>query len=120
MGNGIYLWRVQKWQRHELPRHVFALRRTSARGWATGGTLLSLLVLVGCPYQQRIAGELKAPPTAASLNLPVAAVFLFDTSLSLTYQQEGRTRLDVARGIAEEHLSELPSGSRVVDRRHGE
>lgn len=114
VGVGIYFWRVRGWQGQALPRHVLALRRASARGWITGGTVLGLLVLVGCPYQQRIEAEFRSPPTAASLDLPVAAVLLFDTSLSMTYQQEGQTRLDVARGIAEEHLSELPNGSRVA------
>jgi hypothetical protein len=113
-GVGVYLWRLRQWRRAELPRHVLALRRATTRGWITGGTIASLLLLVGCPYQQRIAGEIKTPPKAATLDLPVAAVCLFDTSLSLTYQQEGRTRLDVAREIAMEHLSELPTGSRVA------
>ncbi|MFV0443880.1 MAG: BatA domain-containing protein [Planctomycetaceae bacterium] len=113
-GVGIYFWRLRQWRQQSLPRHVFALRRASFRGWTTGGTLAALLLVVGCPYQQRIAGELTAPPTMATLDLPVAAVFLFDTSLSMTYQQEGKTRLDVAREIATEHLSELPHGSRVA------
>ncbi len=119
-GVAFYFWQVRRWRSAALPRHVFALRRATARGWITGGTLLGLLLLVGCPYQHRIAAEIKAPPPAAQLDLPAAAVFLFDTSLSLTYQQGGKTRLDVARQIAAEHLGELPSGSRVsiVDTNH--
>lgn len=112
-GIGLYQWRIRQWRRQALPRHVFALRRTAARGWITGGTLLGLLLVVGCPYQQRIAAEIKAPPPTAQLDLPVAAMFLFDTSLSMAYQQGGRSRLDVARTIASSHLSELPAGSRV-------
>ncbi len=113
-GIGVYVGLLRRWQRSLLPRHVFNLRRASARGWVTGGTLVALLLLVGWPYQRRIAAEIKAPPPAAQLDLPVAAIFLFDTSLSMEYQQEGRTRLDVAREIASRHLSELPTGSRVA------
>lgn len=113
-GIGVYAWLLRRWRQAMLPRHVFNLRRAVARGWTTGGTLLAVLLLVGWPYQRRIAAEIKAPPPAAQLNLPVAAVFLFDTSLSMEYQQEGRTRLDVAREIASRHLSELPSGSRAA------
>src|SRR5690606_22388604 len=65
-------------------------------------------------YQRRIAAELKAPTPTGDVSLPVAAVFLFDTSLSMTYQQESRTRLDVARQLALEHLGELATGSRVA------
>ena len=113
LGVGLYFWRVKQWERKSLPRHVFALRRASARGWITGGTLLSLLLLVGCPYQHRIAAEITSPTPTGQLDLPVAAVFLFDTSLSMTYQQEGQTRLEAAREVARHHMSELPNGSRV-------
>ncbi|MEZ6066226.1 MAG: BatA and WFA domain-containing protein [Planctomycetaceae bacterium] len=109
-----YFVLLRRWRERQLPRHVFNLRRASARGYTTGATLLGLLLLVGCPYQQRIAGEITAPPEDIALDLPVATVFLFDTSLSMSYQQEGKTRLDVAREIAEEHISKLPAGSRVA------
>lgn len=113
-GVGAYLVLLRKWRGAALPRHVFNLRRAAARGWTTGVTLLALLLLVGWPYQRRISAEIKAPPPAAQLDLPVAAVFLFDTSLSMEYLQEGRSRLDVAKEVAGRHLSELASGSRVA------
>jgi hypothetical protein len=108
-----YVTLVRMWRRSPLPLHEFKLRRTRARGYTTGATLLTLLLLVGCPYQYRVAAEIKAPPQDRPLDLPVAAVFLFDTSLSMTYQQEGQTRLERAFDIAKSHISELPSGSRV-------
>lgn len=114
LGVGAYFFVVRRWRRQELPKPVLQFRQSAARGWATGATLLALLLAVGCPYQQRIAAEIKAPPPAAALDLPVAAVFLFDASLSMTYQQGGKTRLDVARDIASQHLGELPEGSRVA------
>jgi hypothetical protein len=45
---------------------------------------------------------------------PVAAVLLFDTSLSMGYQVAGRTRLDDARQRALELLASLPDGSRIA------
>lgn len=109
-----YFLLLSRWRASRLPSAVFQFRRSAARGWATGGTLLALLLAVGCPYQQRIAAEIKAPAPAADIDLPVAAVFLFDTSLSMGYQQEGQTRLELAREVATKHLSELPAGSRVA------
>ncbi len=52
-------------------------------------------------------------------NQPVVAILLFDTSLSMEYQQAGatgpaQTRLDVARARAAELLDELPPGSRIA------
>ena len=45
---------------------------------------------------------------------PVAAVLLFDTSYSMQYESGGETRLDAARGRAQELLDELPEGSKVA------
>jgi hypothetical protein len=55
-----------------------------------------------------------APAPDARIDVPVAAVCLFDTSLSMGYQQAGQTRLDVARQIAREHIGALPDGSRIA------
>jgi len=44
----------------------------------------------------------------------VAAVFLFDTSRSMDYRLKGKTRLEMAREIATEHLAALPSRSQVA------
>ena len=43
-----------------------------------------------------------------------AAVFLFDTSPSMSYRQANKTRLRVAQEMAKEHLGHLPMGSKVA------
>ena len=45
---------------------------------------------------------------------PVAAVFLFDTSYSMEYNADGRSRLEAARECALKLLDELPAGSRAA------
>jgi hypothetical protein len=110
---GTYFAVLYRW-RQALPKYEYVARRAVFRGWTTGLTLLALLLAVGWPYQRRIAAEFTSPRPDVPLDLPVAAVFLFDSSLSMSYQQEGRTRLDAARQVAIEHLSTLPSGSRVA------
>lgn len=113
-GIATYYLILNRWQRASLPRYVFEYRRTSLRTWSTAAVLLALALAVGWPYQRRIRAEIKSPPTTRQLDIPVAAVFLFDSSLSMEYQYEGRTRLQVAQQLALDHLSELPSGSRVA------
>lgn len=108
-----YFFMITRW-RKQLARYEYAYRRSMLRGWMTGLTLLLLMMLVGWPYQRRIAAEIKAPPTDVDLDLPVAAVFLFDTSLSMEYLQGGQSRLDVAKDLAQEHLTTFPGGSRVA------
>src|SRR5437016_14362523 len=55
----------------------------------------------------------------SALNLssdrPVAAIFLFDTSYSMTYKtSEGLTRLDEAQKRGLELLDDLPAGSKIA------
>ncbi len=113
-GIATYYLILNRWQRASLPRFVFENRRTSLRTWSTAGVLLALALAVGWPYQNRVRAEIKSPPTTRQLDIPVAAVFLFDSSLSMGYQFEGRTRLEEAQRLALDHLSELPAGSRVA------
>lgn len=108
------------WRRSPMPQHVFAYRRTILRG-STGGVLVLLLLLfVVWPYSNRLSAELSAPLPNLDRNLPVSAVFLFDSSLSMSYetanaqQDERNTRLKVAAGIAEHHRGSFRSGSRVA------
>lgn len=49
-----------------------------------------------------------------SADRPVAAVFLFDTSYSMEYQHDGRSRLRAAQDYACRLLDDLPPGSRVA------
>ncbi len=102
------------WRSSEMPAHAVQTRQTNLRGRLVAAAVLLTLLAVLWPYQRRVAAELKSPTPAGDISLPVAGVFLFDTSLSMEYQQESKTRLDVAREIALTHLSDLPSGSRVA------
>lgn len=111
---GSYFGLLAWWQKRRLPHHTLAYRRSLLRA-GTGLTgLLLFLLLFAWPYQSRIAAEIKAPLPEVAENLPVAAVFLFDTSLSMSYRLENRTRLERAREVAGEHLSNLPGQSRVA------
>ncbi len=112
-GIATYFLILNRWQRRAWPRHKLEYRRTSLRTWSTMAVLLALALAVGWPYQRRVRAEIKSPPTTRQLDIPVAAVFLFDSSLSMDYQLEGRTRLKEAQRLALAHLSELPAGSRV-------
>ncbi len=104
----IYLWR-----RKRLPNHSFAYRRTLLRGGVGVIGLILCLLLLAWPYQHRIAAEISAPLPNISERVPVAGVFLFDTSLSMHYRKESKTRLDIAKEIALKHLDTLPPRSRI-------
>lgn len=90
--------------------------RRGRRNLITTFAIASLLIFgfVVWPLQARIRFDdpNKAPPIKA--NVPVAAAFLFDTSLSMDYQQQGKTRLDVARQIAVNHINALPRNSQLA------
>ncbi|MEZ6047971.1 MAG: BatA domain-containing protein [Planctomycetaceae bacterium] len=104
----------RQWERRELPRHQIAYRQTVTRSLAgLIATVLFILLVVG-PYAYRLRAELTGPRPIVSENIPSAAIFLFDVSLSMEYRSESDTRLDVARKIANQHLDQLPSGSRVA------
>lgn len=109
----VYAFILHRWQQ-SLPRYEYAAKRAALRGWTAGATLLALLLTVGWPYQRRVAAEMTSPAPDARIDVPVAAICVFDTSLSMSYQQAGQTRLDVARQIAREHIGGLPDGSRVA------
>ncbi len=102
------------WKQQQLPKHQFQYRRTLLRSASGIAMILLFLLLVVLPYQQRLSAELSKPDHAISNDLPVAGLFLFDTSLSMEYRQENKTRLERAQEIAIEHISALPSGSRIA------
>ena len=108
-------WGVMRyWRQQRLTNHDFAYRRTLLRGGTGVATLLLLLLLVAWPYKNRVLGELTAAVPNAVENVPVAAVFLFDTSVSMGYQHENETRLQRAQAISLEQLGSLPPGSRIA------
>ena len=111
---GGYWGIVSYWRRKRLPNHVLQYRRTCLKGGTSVAALLILLILVVWPYQRRIAAEIAAPLPNVADNLPVAAIFLFDTSLSMQYRQESKTRLERAQEIALKHLTNLPVRSRIA------
>ena len=113
-GMGVYYTLLRRWQKQGVPKPDFIDRRSQTRVWTTAAVLALLLLCVGWPYQRRVMAEIKEPHAAAALDLPVAAVCLFDTSQSTSYTQEGKTRLDLAKTIAKNHLGDLPASSRVA------
>jgi uncharacterized membrane protein len=111
---GAYLWLSRSWKQQRLPQHLLSYRRTILRA-ATGlAAFLAFLLVVAVPYGRRISAEISSPLPATAENLPVSAVFLFDTSLSMSYRFQNLTRLEAAEEIAVEHMGRLPMGSRVA------
>jgi Aerotolerance regulator N-terminal len=110
----VYRGALWAWNRRNLPRHELTYRRSYLRaGLATAG-VAAFILLVAWPYQRRIAAAITQPTLAASEFLPVAAVLVFDTSLSMQYRFENRTRLEAAQDIATRHLGSLPRSSRAA------
>ena len=111
---GVYFGLLFWWRRKRIPNHTLTSRRTFLRGGLGFTAFLLFALLVAWPYQKRIAAEISAPLPEVSTDLPVAAVFLFDTSASMDYRLQGKTRLDIAKEIASEHLTSLPSRSQIA------
>lgn len=113
-GAAAYVGLLRRWRRSKLPQHILVHRRSFLRGGVGAATLLLALLLVAWPYQRRIAASISGPMPNVTEHVPVAGVFVFDTSLSMEYRHESRSRLDVAREIANHHISRLPTGSRLA------
>lgn len=111
---GAYFGIMALWRKRRVPQHVLAYRRTFLRAGLGLAGLLAFLFLVAWPYQRRIAAAITQPTVAANEYLPVAAVMLFDTSLSMTYRHESRTRLEMVQDIATRYVGMLPRLSRVA------
>lgn len=111
---GLYRWRSRQAEQQERAAHLLRERRDRLRSFAAVGGVLAAAVLVGLPWGYRVYGEVTAPRSPLSPDVPVAAVFAFDTSLSMTYKHEGSTRLEVASEMGKTHLSTLPGGSLVA------
>lgn len=111
---GVYFGLLVWWRRRRIPNHTLSSRRTFLRGGLGLTAFVLFALLVAWPYQKRIAAEISAPLPEVSTDLPVAAVFLFDTSASMDYRLQGKTRLDIAREIASEHLTSLPARSQIA------
>jgi len=110
----VYRVVIGLWRRREWPGHVLATRRSLLRG-GLGGLLLLLLALWSLGwYGPRVGEEATNPSLGSARNAPVMAVFVFDTSQSMEYRHQSKTRLEVAQDIALEHLDRLPAGSQVA------
>ena len=84
------------------------------RAAVVAATLFLLALAVGWPYSRQVAASMREAPTAEELNLPVAAVVLFDVSPSMTYEQGGQTRLERGKEAVAAHVQRLTEGSRVA------
>lgn len=111
---GAYFGTMAVWQKKNWPRHVWLTKRTVLRSLIGTITALLLLLCVAWPYQRRVFGEITSPRPNAAADLPVMAVYLFDTSLSMQYQRQNKTRMDIAIELATAHLGRLPAGSKVA------
>ena len=89
-------------------------RKGRLRLWCLLAGIAATLIGVGIPWGLRVRAELLSPRAETSENIPVAAVFLLDTSFSMKYRHENRTRLEHCRDIVKEHIGRLPSGSRAA------
>jgi hypothetical protein len=106
---GVYFGLVALWKKRRTPQHEFVYRRSMLRTGLAIATILALAVFVAWPYQQRIAASITQPTHAADESLPVAAVMLFDTSLSMQYKTSDKlSRLEEAKKRGLEFLNELP------------
>lgn len=113
-GVAAYFLFLRRLRSQALVKYQHEEKRSRLRNVATASTLLALGAFVGCPYQQRISGELRDPRPIRDIDLPVAGIMIFDTSLSMSYLQKGKTSLNRAQEIAKEHLQSLPVGSRIA------
>jgi hypothetical protein len=111
---GIYFGLMHFWRRKNVPRNVLVWRRSVLRGTVGAAALVLFLLLVVWPYQKRIAAAITQPALTGQEFLPVNGVMLFDTSLSMQYRLESKTRLEVAQEIAREQIGRLPAGSRIA------
>lgn len=110
---GAYFGVMELWKKKGLSRNEYLTRRTVLRGACGIAFFLLTSVGVAWPYSVRVFKEVKDPAPRVSESVPVAAVFLFDTSPSMGYKQASLTRLDEAKKFAISHLGRLPSGSKV-------
>ena len=113
-GVGVYLWRDRKLKSSIAAEHIQREKRATWKAAALIGSLLAVLIAVGIPWGLRVRSEMTAPVNALAAELPVAAVFIFDTSASMTFKQEGKTRLEEAQQISLDQLKVLPGQSRVA------
>jgi hypothetical protein len=110
---GTYFWLTRKSNPLSLSVDTRE-RHGKLRMWCVLGGFLAALTGVGVPWGLRVRAELSSPRPEATENIPVAAIFILDTSYSMKYRHENKTRLEYARDAVKEHLGRLPQGSRAA------
>lgn len=109
-----YRWLAQRVASQEAATFLVRERVAKLRAKAALLGLLAILLLVGVPWGVRVRAEVQSKHNDVTADIPVAAVFVFDTSVSMSYRHESLTRLEQAKQIATDHLQNLPLGSRVA------
>jgi len=109
-----YFWLAHRPSMTHLPSFDQKERRGRVRLWCVVLGTLAAMIAVGIPWGLRVRAELSSPRNEATENVPVAAVFLVDTSVSMNYRLENKTRLEQARTVIREHLERFPAGSRAA------
>ena len=110
----VYRFLSRRVARKETAEFLQRGRRSRLRFMTVLAGSAAVLLLVGVPWGLRVRGEMTSPVSEVVEDIPVAGVFIFDTSVSMTYLHDNLTRLQRAQEIAAEHLEILPRGSRVA------
>jgi hypothetical protein len=113
-GGAAAWWMARRWWAMPAAVQSQMQRQTLLNRGVLTATIVLIGLLVVWPYQRRVSAEMGQPSPQTLVDLPVAAVFLCDTSLSMEYQLAGQTRLQQAQQMAMQHLEQLPSGSKVA------
>ncbi|MEX0725935.1 MAG: BatA and WFA domain-containing protein [Planctomycetaceae bacterium] len=114
LATALYYGVLHHWKRKAFTDTVFVKKRDQLRGWVAASTLLLIALLVLWPYQKRVVAQIREPIQMTRENLPIAGVFIFDTSLSMDYRQANESRLAVAQKIAGDFLEKLSPNSRAA------
>ena len=109
-----YFWLTHRSTAQRIASFDQKERRGRLRTWCVVLGTLAAMIAVGIPWGLRVRAELSAPRNDATEDVPVAAVFLVDTSVSMNYRLENKTRLEQARTVIREHLGRFPAGSRAA------
>ena len=109
-----YFWFTRRTAAKQAASVDLKERRGKMRMWCVLGGAMAAMIAVGIPWGLRVRAELASPRNEATEDVPIAAVFLIDTSVSMNYRQENKTRLEQAREVVREHLGRFPAGSRAA------
>jgi len=89
-------------------------QRARLRAGTVVAGILAVFLVVGLPWGIRVRAETQSPRSDLAEDIPVTAVFVFDTSTSMSYRHKNVTRLEHAKQVASDHLQGMPHGSRVA------